>query len=434
MTSINFVLRPSSKAGDHPGSLILRIIHCRQVKNVTLSDCRLYANEWDNETQSIVYSGDDFERSSFLKTVERKLENERALVSDYIAELARRGQYSAEDVVCLFRKKSSNDKLLGYTELLAKELERSDRERTARAYRTVIRRFVAFNKGGDIPLCQINTFLIKSFETHLKNCGKKPNTISYYMRNLRAIYNKAIDSKHITNHNWEKPFAGVYTGVDKTRKRALSAEELKSLHFFDFVTMFKEGNAELLSRKHIDGLYFAWRLFFFCFYARGMCFVDLAYLRKSNISQGTINYYRKKTGQQVVVKITEELQKIIDSFAGEVKYSDYVFPIIKGNSKKPRQQYENGLRLQNRRLKMLSKLVGISPLSTHVSRHTWATIGKRENVPLRVISECLGHSSEKTTLIYLGLLDNSVLDEANDLVTSIIANPHATMSRELVLG
>lgn len=59
-------------------------------------------------------------------------------------------------------------------------------------------------------------------------------------------------------------------------------------------------------------------------------------------------------------------------------------------------------------------------LSTHWARHTWASIGKQNNLPVRVISECLGHTSEKTTRIYLDLLDNKLLDAANETVLSAI--------------
>ena len=419
MTSICFVVRPSSNV-KKPGSLILRIIHCRKVRHVTLQDCHIYPHEWDMKSQSIMYSADNLQRHSFLKTVEQKIEYEKGIIENYVAELRLRGQYCVDDIINLYRRESSNNNLLGYTGLLIRELERNGNGRTARAYDTVTKGFIAFSGKKDIELCQIDPCLIKSFESYLRNKGKKSNTISYYMRNLRAIYNKAVASGYVLKYNGEKLFARVYTGVDKTVKRAITCEELKSLYSFAFSEMLR------IEETDSQNLYLAWRFFFFCFYARGMCFVDLAYLRKDNIKNGIIRYSRKKTGQQIEVKIIPELQNIIDSFASEVKYSEYVFPIIKDATRNPRLQYENGLNIQNRRLKKLSLLVGIRPVSTHVARHTWASIGKKENVPLRVISECLGHSSEKTTLIYMGLLDNSVLDEANDLITSVIARPRMT--------
>ena len=433
MISFCFILRPSSKP-ERPGSLTLRIIYHRKIKSVTLSGCRLHTWEWNKETQSIIYPVDDTTRSSFLKTVEQKVESEKTLISNYISEFDKRGQYSIDDIIFLYRKKIKNDKLLDYTELLALELEHNGQERTARAYRTTTRSLVAFNKGADIPLCHINSHLIKSFETYLRNIGKMPNTISYYMRNLRAIYNKAIASRHVVNSTGEKPFSGVYTGVDNTRKRALTEDELKSFYSLDFAGMLKSEKSKPRPYKRVKNLVYAWQLFFFSLYARGMCFVDLAYLRKDNIKDGVIKYCRKKTGRQVEVKITTELQNIINSFSGKVKHSDYVFPIIRDNSKNVRVQYENGLRLQNYHLKMLSRLAGIHSISTHVARHTWATIGKRENVPLRVLSECLGHTSEKTTLIYMGSLDNSILDKANDHITSVITRLQSRIGAYLTLS
>ena len=418
MTSIYFVVRTSSIA-ERAGSITLRIIHLRHVKNITIQGCYLYPHEWDKENQSIVYPIGDPKRSSYLETVERKIKSEKAIVEGYVVELANRGPYCCDDIVKLYHRRSTNNKLLGYAELLALELERRGQYRTARAYRTVTKGFVAFNKGQDIELRYINPYIIKSFEAHLKSRNLKLNSISYYMRNIRVIYNKAIASKLISDHN-EKPFTGVYTGVDKTVKRALTLEELKKLNSLDFTVIISKEKPESREHKRLENLYVSWRLFFFCIYARGMCFVDLAYLRKDNIKDGVIKYCRKKTGLFIEVKITQKLQEIINSFANEVKYSDYIFPIIKDMKRNQRPQYENGLNLQNLRLKALSRLAGIHAFSTHVARHSWATIGKKENLPLRVISESLGHSSEKTTSIYLGLLDNSVLDEANDHITSVI--------------
>lgn len=155
-----------------------------------------------------------------------------------------------------------------------------------------------------------------------------------------------------------------------------------------------------------------------------MCFVDLAYLKKENLQGDILRYVRKKTGCQIDVKVTREMQDIIDSFVHEVKGSPFLFPIIRDSNKSHRLQYENALHAQNDRLKKLAAMVGVEkPVTTHVARHSWATIAKYQDIPLRVISECLGHSSERTTRIYLDSLNNSVLDEANELITAVISNP-----------
>ena len=324
-----------------------------------------------------------------------------------------------------YRQKKEDGKLLEYAEFLARELEEMGQERTARAYRTVAKGLVMYNKNTDIPLQQISVGLIKNFEDHLKEKGRLPNTISYYMRNLRAIYNKAVANKKIRCSYKERPFADVYTGVDKTMKRVLTLEEIKRLNAIDFTALLRQEKIDSPAYMHIKSLNFAWRLFFFCFFARGMCFIDLAYLRKDNVKGGIIKYCQKRTGRQIEVKVTDQLQTIIDSFSNDVKGSPYLFPILK-KEEKLQLQYDSALRLQNNRLHVLSKMAGIKkPVTTHVSQHSWATIGKQVNVPVRVLRECLEYSDNNTTSVYLGLLDNSLLDVANELITSAVIQPHS---------
>lgn len=419
---MNLVLRPSSKMKRSEGSLSLRLIQYRGVKTVTLPGCKLYEEEWDKIKQEIVYPENDPLRVLHLKKTEAKISQEMELIHYYLASLEKQGRYSVEDLVKLYRRKKDDGKLLGYTEILIQEKEESGQIRTARAYRTVTCGLVKFNKGEDIPLSQINARLIKDFEIYLKELGRMPNTVSYYMRILRAIYNKAVLDKRIINRNGENPFADVSTGVYKTMKRALSLNEMQAIHEIDFKQLQKK--EEVQSQKHVqlESLHMAQRLFKFCFFCRGMCFVDLSYLRKDNIRGGVIRYTRKKTGTYMEIRVTSLMQQIIDSFAEETRDSLYVFPIIKEAGKDSRLQYESALRVQNDRLKRLALFAGIDkPVSTHMSRHTWATIAKEKNIPLPVISESLGHSSERTTQIYLGLLENSLLDTVNDEIAAAVA-------------
>ncbi|MEL5894644.1 site-specific integrase [Bacteroides sp. GD17] len=419
MTSMNLVLRPSTKEGHHPGSLSLRVIHNRQVKTVTLPGCRLYPEEWNKETQEVIYPDNNPRRLAALELLARRVNDEVELLNTHLQTLEKQGRYSVEDLVRLYRQRKDNSTLSGYCDTLASELKRLGQGRTANAYRTVTRGLIKFNKGQDIPLREINARLIKEFEIYLKTCCM-PNTISYYMRNLRAIYNKAVAEKIIRGRD-EKPFAGVYTGVTKTMKRALRLEEVQKLLSLDLNGLVKEQEPDNAKRIELEKLYTAQRYFAFCFNARGMCFIDLAYLQKSNIRSGVIKYVRKKTGQQMEVKVNNEMKAIIDSFSKETIGSPFLFPIIRDMGKDYRPQYENGLRIQNLRLKKLAVMADIPrQLSTHWARHSWANMGKQQDLPLRVISECLGHKSEKTTLIYLDQLDNSLLDSANDKITSAV--------------
>jgi integrase len=202
----------------------------------------------------------------------------------------------------------------------------------------------------------------------------------------------------------------VYTGTCHTRKRALSKDEICRLSAL--------GSENALS----PALYRTQQYFLFGFHACGMSFIDLAFLRKSDLSDGHISYRRIKTGLLIPVKITRPMQEIIDYFAPAVSHSPYAFPIIDPAKGNERLQYETALRNQNRRLKTLCRLAGIEKnISTHVARHSWATVAKKENIVTTVISDCLGHCDEKTTAIYLDSFDITVTDMASELVSAVIS-------------
>ncbi len=418
MTTISYVFRASSKGCGFPGSIYLRIIHKRKVKSVTVAS-RIYKEEWDKDRECVILPENNPLRFTKLEELDERLGDIKTLFSSLVAKLEKQGYYTLDDIIAHYHLFRDSGKLLSYAEILAKRMEKAGQERTADAYRTVAKGLVKFNKGKDIPLSQINASLIKEFESDLKAKGKQPNTISFYMRNLRAIYNKAVAEKRI-HAKREKPFQEVFTGVKKTYKRALSIDEVTRLHEINFPELLQAQQPDSKEYGRIKNLQYAWKLFFFCFNARGMCFVDLAYLKKENVRNGFIRYYRKKTGQLIEVKVTEEMQAIINGFAHDVRKSEYLFPIIcKGGN--ARIQYETALRIQNSRLRELAKLANVKQkVTTHVARHSWATIGKYKNLPIGIISEGLGHASEKITYTYLASFDHSLLDDANELIITSI--------------
>jgi integrase len=266
--------------------------------------------------------------------------------------------------------------------------------RTAETYQTALNSFRKFRKGRDIPLADISSNELLAYEAALRNKGNCPNTTSFYMRILRAVYNTAVELGLICQ---KYPFKQVYTGISKTIKRAIPLKYLKRL--------------KRLNLPERTSLALARDLFLFSFYTRGMAFVDMAYLRRRDLKCGSITYCRRKTGQLLNIKIEECAQEIIDRYYNPV--SEYIFPIIKRHGGEYRQ-YRNALRLINLRLKELGVLIGTPiNLTTYVGRHSWGSAAKRSSIPVSVISESLGHNSERTTLIYLASLDTSLLDRAN---------------------
>ncbi len=156
-------------------------------------------------------------------------------------------------------------------------------------------------------------------------------------------------------------------------------------------------------------------MFILSFMLRGMSFIDMAYLRKSDRHNGSVTYRRRKTGQQLTIKWTAEMQRILDKYPPNT--SDFLLPIIKRPGTNERYTYRNVGYNINRSLKTIAGLIGIDiPLTMYVARHSWASIAKAKGIPLSVISEGMGHDSETTTQIYLADLDTSVVDRANSLI------------------
>ncbi len=153
-----------------------------------------------------------------------------------------------------------------------------------------------------------------------------------------------------------------------------------------------------------------------------MSFVDIAYLKRKNIIDGTICYYRRKTKQQLCIRIEPCIQRIIDSYAD--KDSPYIFPILKSEeSVAAYSQYRVQMAYHNRLLKRLSKELRLQQsLSFYVARHSWATLARDNNVPVSVISAGMGHTSERTTQIYLTSLENSLIDNANKGILNQLNN------------
>lgn len=291
--------------------------------------------------------------------------------------------------------------LFVFMEEVSLNLKSIGKIRTFETYESSLNSFKKFRNGKDLTLSKITSDLIIEYEAFLKAKGISKNTSSFYMRTLRAVYNRAVN-KGLTQQKY--PFKYVYTGIDKTQKRAITINAIKHIK-----------NLDLSSEKQLD---FARDMFMFSFYTRGMSFVDMAYLRKNDLKNGILTYRRRKTSQQLHIKWENCMQDIVKKYYDE--QSDYLLPIINNNVEE-RKQYIYYAHNINRYLKKIGERIGLSiPLTMYVARHSWASIARSKNVPLSVISDGLGHDSELTTRIYLSTLDNVEIDKANRMIMGLL--------------
>ncbi len=397
MTSIKIKYRPSSVEGKE-GCIYFQIIHNRVVRQLN-TDYRIFASEWNEDTETIIDNGD---RTNIVNAIKERLAWDAARLDKVVAQLdAGRRKYSADDVITAFHRLTKEVSLFSFWHNVIAQLKQLGKVRTAETYTATLKSFMKFQSNQDVPLDGITSDMMLLYEAHLKARGVRMNTISFYMRIFRAVYNRAVEKDLTTQQN---PFRHVYTGVDKTVKRAIPIKDIKALKDID-----------LSMHPTLD---FTRDMFMFSFYTRGMSFVDMAYLRKSDIKNGVLTYWRRKTGQELTVKWEKCMAEIVAKYP-ENK-TEFLLPIIKEQGDE-RRQYDNALHLVNYRLKELSTMLKLQrPLTMYVARHSWASAAKAKNIPLSVISEGMGHDSEATTQIYLASLETSVVDKANKMILGLL--------------
>ena len=364
-TIVKVKFRPST-VKNRPGSIVYFVTHRRIVRQIT-TGYKIFPEEWDGRQLKVVplYK----ERAGIIRQIAQKLAHDMKRMDAIIMELGNNGNcFMADDVVRKFQETGTNHTLFGFMNEVIKQLKHLGKVRTSETYTSTLYSFMRFRNNEDVTLDEINSDLMMGYEAFLKFNGVTMNTVSFYNRILRAVYNRAVE-KELTTQRY--PFKHMYTGIDKTVKRAIPLKAIKNIKELD------------LSLK--SSLDFARDMFLFSFYTRGMSFIDMAYLKKADLHSGILSYRRRKTGQQMFIRWEKCMQEILDKYP--VNETDYLLPIIKTPGRE-RTQYRNMQRLVNNKLKDISAMVNLQMnLTMYVTRHSWASIAKSQNIPLSVIVE-----------------------------------------------
>ena len=401
MATVKIKFRPSTVDGGQ-GTIFYQVIHNR-VARQQKTGYRLYGNEWDGHLSEVVLPKFNESRRRYLSEIGDKIRIDVKHFQKVIANFEYIGcDYTADDVIAEFVTDNPENYLFSFMEGVIANLKTLGKIRTSETYRCTLKSFMQFRENKDVLLEDIDSDLMLMYEAYLRNKGLTKNSTSFYMRILRAVYNRAIEKDLTTNRN---PFKHVYTGIDKTIKRAIPLKAIKQIK-----------NLDLSLHPSLD---FARDMFLFSFYTRGMSFIDMAYLKKKDLANGILSYRRRKTGQQLFIRWEKCMQEIVEKYNNPL--SEYLLPIIKPMNGDERTQYQNAMYLINRKLKEIGKMVGAQlPLTMYVARHSWASVAKNKNVPISVISEGMGHDSEMTTQIYLASLDTAVVDKANSMILNLL--------------
>lgn len=240
----------------------------------------------------------------------------------------------------------------------------------------------------EIPYAYIDKERLLLYQAWLSKRGCMRNTVSTYMRRIRHIYNLAVETGEVSYI--PNLFKGVFTGVESKRKKALPLDSLRSLM----------GTPRVEPEMRRTQLCFCLMFSF-----SGMAFVDFAHLRKENVKDGVLSYHRQKSGSFIRVEIPADVRLLLDELAVCTdKDSPYLFPFLSGKKtgEAAYAEYNGALLRFNRDLRSLAETCGVGePVTSYTIRHSFATTLKEQDVPIEMISELLGHTSIKTTQIYL---------------------------------
>jgi integrase/recombinase XerD len=279
-----------------------------------------------------------------------------------------------------------------YIEILIKNGQIS----TATGYRCSLHALKEFRK--QLIFEDLNAEFLKAFDRFLKARGNSDTTVSMYMRNLRTLYNRAIDNGLISREFYPFTKNRYQIPASRNTKKALTMSELMAIYTYKSV----EGSAEDRAKD----------IWLFSYLCNGINVKDICRLTYSCINGDKITIVRAKTertarGNQQAIEMFPEQKafEIINKYGNQDKSpSSFIFPFLPSNPSPEieRKCVQNVTKTINKYMKAIGKSLKIKlPLTTYVARHTFSTVLKRNNVPTEMIAESLGHRDIKTTRNYL---------------------------------
>lgn len=397
MTSIKARLNRSRRGSDGTYPLVFQLIHAR-VKRELHTDYRLLPAEFDNLQEKAVTDGRNHQRSHTIRCVNTLITRVKQELERIVHSLDERGEYTTADIVRAYKTRHDMGNFFTYAETKIVQLRNAGRNGTANNYLNGIRLFRRFVGSDHLPTDSLTKSLIEDYIAFLKQRHNSPNTIVFYVKQIRALYNKAADEGFV--HSPASPFARIKLKGEKTPKRAITVSELNRI-----ASLRLDGEH---SHKAL-----ALDVFLFSLFSCGMSFVDICNLKKDNIRGNVLTYRRQKTGQLIEMKIEPPLRKLLQKYKDS--QSDYLLPMLRADDSYEGYRYIQ--RRLNKRIRELGKMAGFDfPLTFYVARHTWATLAHEKGFPISAISAGMGHTSESTTRIYLANLNHRMVDKTNRAV------------------
>lgn len=401
MTTLKVMLNTSRilKNGKYP--VVFRLIH-RRKKKLIYTPFYLEENEFDATAQkAVTHSRLKIEKETVDRINSYLRKESRALNCAIESVCFGNPHAQVEDIVCTYRQNANLQYVKTYFMHVISVLKQAGRQGSAYVYSVTLNHLLRYTCSDTLTFSAIDTAFIENFRNHMRTCvsqgGRRltENSINLYLRILGAVYNLALQSG-IDGGN-ENPFLRLSFPNQKTKTREVESDVIRQVQ-----EMSSDGDAAMELAKDC---------FMFSYFACGIPFVDMVFLRPANVADGVLRYERHKTCQPVHVVILPPVQEIIDKYKG----GTYLLPLLREiPGKDSYTGYRLALKRYNRQLKRIEKKLKLSVhLSSYVPRHTWATEAYNKGIAVSIISRSLGHATERPTYSYIGKMNQEVLHQAN---------------------
>ena len=399
MSSVKFTIKNNPNK-DNEYSIILVLVKDRKNTSITIGQsCK--KEDWCFESRRLKRTHKKH------KDINRFIEKINLKVDDFIHERKMLGEeYTLSDLANEIKRDDSKSTTLDYFSFhqeIVDEFVKSDKTGSAKINKETLSSLKKFHKNDTLKFTELNFEFLQKYDSFLRSGGGTDSGIGIKMRTIRAIFNKAIQRRHVPERLY--PFkAYKISSLKKEAKREyLTEDEIKSLINKDF--------------SHNKKLQFAKDMYLFSFYCRGMNFIDIMKLNSKNLFEDKASYVRTKTGVHLEFKLMKSAQEILDYY-NKKSFTKFAFPILLSENMTT-SQIENRAHKKlgqiNPALKDIMQVLKINKhITFYTARHSFATYLKYNNISIDAVSEMLGHTDIKTTQSYLNKLPNKQLDKIVD--------------------
>jgi integrase/recombinase XerD len=396
-SSIKVVLFTSKVLKNGESPIMLRVIKDRKTKYISIGHSCL-PKHWDLKNQKPKNSFPNKRMLDIL--IDTKINEAQKTLLDLEINQT---HFSLETVTQKIKKTQATKNVYDFIDSIVHQKTLENKLGNASVYKQTKNMLINFTKKNEIYFNEITPSFLNKYESYFRMKGSKEVSISQYMRTLRAVYNSAITEGIATSESYPFKEYSISKLSTKTVKRAITKDDIKKIIALDLGT-----DSRLNDSKNV---------FLFSYLTMGTNFTDLAQLKWTNIQNDRLKYIRAKTNKPYDVGLLPPALDILQYYKKNNLNNEYIFPILNdfhNTALRIKNRIHKVLKQTNDDLKEIATLAGIDVnLTTYVARHTYATVLKYSGVSTSVISEALGHDSEKTTQIYLDSFQNDVLDEAN---------------------